>query len=199
MKVSKEQNAYNRDALISAASSLFQKQGFAATGVAQISEEAGLTQGGFYGHFKSKNLLVEAACRQSLANGHDAWRAMLGSTANDLETLIDAYVSPEHVEAVAEGCPMAAYTCEIKSQDAAVKDTFTHGFQDMVGILQEVLAGDFADETARRDALFFMCSMVGSVAMARATKATDPQLADEIIASTRESLKAVASPTHPKP
>lgn len=194
MKVSKEQNAYNREALVAAASSLFQKQGFAATGVAQISEEAGLTQGGFYGHFKSKNLLVEAACRQSLASGRDSWRAMMGSAASDLETLIDAYVSPEHVEAVADGCPMAAYTCEIKSQDDAVKATFTHGFEDMVGILQEVLAGDFADETARRDALFFMCSMVGSVAMARATQTTDPKLAEEIIAATRENLKAVAGP-----
>ncbi|MBV6823116.1 TetR/AcrR family transcriptional regulator [Pseudomonas sp. PD9R] len=193
MKVSKEQNAYNRDALVAAASSLFQKQGFAATGVAQISEEAGLTQGGFYGHFKSKNLLVEAACRQSLAKGHDSWRAMLGSAGNDLETLIDAYVSSAHVEAIAEGCPMAAYTCEIKSQDDAIKDTFTHGFENMVGLLQEVLAADSVDEAARRNALFFMCSMIGSVAMARATRATDPQLADEIIAATRENLKTVAN------
>lgn len=197
MKVSKEQNAYNREALVEAASSLFQKQGFAATGVAQISEEAGLTQGGFYGHFKSKNLLVEAACRQSMANGRDSWRAMMGTAASDLETIIDAYVSPEHVEAVAQGCPMAAYTCEIKSQDDAVKNTFTHGFEDMVGILQEVLSGDFADETARRDALFFMCSMVGSVAMARATKTSNPQLAEEIIAATRENLKAVANSAGP--
>lgn len=195
MKVSKEQNAYNRDALVAAASSLFQKQGFAATGVAQISEEAGLTQGGFYGHFKSKSLLVEAACRQALVNGRDSWRAMMGSAANDLETLVDAYVSPEHVEDVAEGCPMAAYACEIKSQDDAVKNTFTHGFEDMVVILQEVLAGDFADETARRQALFFMCSMVGSVAMARATKTTNPQLAEEIIAATRANLKAIANTT----
>ena len=193
MKVSKEQNAYNREALIAAASSLFQKQGFAATGVAQISEEAGLTQGGFYGHFKSKNLLVEAACRQAMANGRDSWRAMMGSAENDMETLIDAYVSPEHVEAVAEGCPMAAYTCEIKSQDDAVKSTFTQGFENMVAILQEILAGDFADETARREALFFMCSMVGSVAMARATKTTNPELADEIIAATRQNLKAIAN------
>jgi len=199
VKVSKEQNANNRDALIAAASGLFQKQGFAATGVAQISEEAGLTQGGFYGHFKSKTLLVEAACRQSLANGRDSWRAMIGTSGNDLETLIDAYVSPEHVEAVAQGCPMAAYTGEIKSQDDAVKATFTDGFEDMVGILQEVLAGDFADENARRDALFFMCSMVGSVAMARATKTTNPQLAEAIIAATRANLKAVASSACPTP
>lgn len=197
MKVSKEQNAYNREALVAAASSLFQKQGFAATGVAQISEEAGLTQGGFYGHFKSKNQLVEAACRQSLANGRDSWRAMMGTAASDLETIIDAYVSPEHVEAVAQGCPMAAYTCEIKSQDDAVKNTFTHGFEDMVSILQEVLSEDFADETARRDALFFMCSMVGSVAMARATKTSNPQLSEEIIAATRENLKAVANSAGP--
>jgi TetR/AcrR family transcriptional repressor of nem operon len=193
VKVSKEQNAYNRDALVTAASSLFQQQGFAATGVAQISEKAGLTQGGFYGHFKSKNLLVVAACRQALANGRDSWRAMLGTAANELETLVEAYVSPEHVEAVAQGCPMAAYTCEIKSQDDAVKNTFTHGFEDMVAILQEVLAGEFADENARRDALFFMCSMVGSVAMARATKTTKPQLAEEIIAATRANLKALAN------
>ncbi|MHC8319857.1 TetR/AcrR family transcriptional regulator [Pseudomonas sp. GB2N2] len=199
MKVSKEQNAFNREALVAAASSLFQQQGFAATGVAQISEEAGLTQGGFYGHFKSKSLLTEAACRQSMTNGHDSWRAMMGSAANDLETLIDAYVSPEHVEAVAEGCPMAAYTCEIKSQDDAVKATFTHGFEAMVGILQGVLAGDLADEDARRNALFFMCSMVGGVAMARATKATDPLLAHEMIAATRVSLKAVASSVRLKP
>ncbi|KAB0496498.1 TetR/AcrR family transcriptional regulator [Pseudomonas vancouverensis] len=192
MKVSKEQNASNREALIAAASSLFQQQGFAATGVAQISEEAGLTQGGFYGHFKSKSLLVEAACRQSLANGRDSWYALLGSGANDLDTLVDAYVSNEHVEAIAEGCPMAAYSCEIKSQDETVKDTFTHGFEDMVAILQEVLAGSFPNEAARREALFFMCSMVGSVAMARATKFTNSDLAEEIIAATRENLKSLA-------
>ena len=63
----------------------------------------------------------------------------------------------------------------------------------MVAIIQEVLARDFADETARREALFFVCSMVGSVAMARATKTTNPQLAEEIITATRATLKAVAN------
>ncbi|MFJ3485920.1 TetR/AcrR family transcriptional regulator [Pseudomonas sp. NPDC090202] len=194
MKVSKEQNAQNRDALVAAASGLFQEQGFAATGVAQISERAGLTQGGFYGHFKSKNLLIEAACRQSLQKCHDDWQAMRSTAANGLHAVIDTYVSSEHVDTIAEGCPMAAYTCEMKTQDDAVKHTFTQGFEGMAALLQDMLPEAFADDTARRKALFFMCSMMGSLAMARAIKSTDPQLAEEIVAATRENLKSAANP-----
>ncbi|MFJ3524256.1 TetR/AcrR family transcriptional regulator [Pseudomonas sp. NPDC090203] len=193
MKVSKEQNTQNRNALIDAASKLFQAQGFAATGVAQISEEAGLTQGAFYAHFKSKTLLIQAACQKAFSTCHGAWTAMKGTQANDLQTIIDSYVTPVHVDDPAEGCPMAAYASEIKSQDEPVKDTFTEGLQNMVGILNELLAKDFSDEAARRNALFFMSSMVGSVALARATKSTDPALAAEIITATRESLLAVAN------
>jgi TetR/AcrR family transcriptional repressor of nem operon len=183
----------NREALVTAASRLFQAQGFAATGVAQISEEAGLTQGGFYRHFKSKSLLAQAACQQSLDRCHDEWVAMKGSGADDLSTLIDAYVSAEHVDNVADGCPMSAYTCEIKSQDAGTQQIFTLGFDDMTALLEETLVGDIAPEDARRIALFFMSSMVGSVALARATKRTDPQRSEQILAATRDSLKAMAA------
>ncbi|WP_460045061.1 TetR/AcrR family transcriptional regulator [Pseudomonas sp. S2_H01] len=192
MKVSKEQNILNRNALIAAASKLFQAQGFAATGVAQISEEAGLTQGAFYAHFKSKTLLIQAACQKAFSTCHGAWMAMRANPANDLKTIVDSYVSPMHVDDPADGCPMAAYASEIKSQDAPVKDTFTQGLQDMAGVLNDVLTKDFDDEDARRNALFFMCSMVGTVALARATTSTDPKLAAEIITATRESLMLVA-------
>lgn len=188
MKVSKEQNIQNRNSLIAAASKLFQAQGFAATGVAQISEEAGLTQGAFYAHFKSKTLLIQAACQSAFATCRGAWETMTASRSNDLEIILDSYISPAHVDDPADGCPMAAYVSEIKSQDAPVKDTFTQGLEGMVGVLNEVLTKDFDDDAARRNALFFMCSMVGTVALARATKSTDPALSDEIINATKKSL-----------
>lgn len=192
MKVSKEQNTLNRNALIAAASKLFQVQGLAATGVAQISEEAGLTQGAFYAHFKSKTLLIQAACQKAFSTGQSAWMAMRANPANDLKTIVDSYVSPMHVDAPADGCPMAAYASEIKSQNALVKDTFAQGLHDMAGVLIDVLKKDFDDEDARRNALFFMCSMVGTVALARATVSADPKLSAEIITATRESLLLAA-------
>lgn len=193
MKVSKEQLLNNRNELIAAATSLFQEQGFGATGVAQISEQAGLTQGGFYAHFKSKSLLAEAACRQQFEKVRGEWEASKGTTANDLEALIDGYMCAEHVESPGEGCPMAAYTCEVKSQGAPFKDAFTRGFERMIEVLQETLAQEFPSETARRNALFLMCGMVGSVAIARATKESSPELSEEILVATRESLKEFAS------
>ena len=193
MKVSKEQLLNNRNELIAAATQLFQQQGFGATGVAQISERAGLTQGGFYGHFKTKGLLAQAACRQQFEKVRAEWEASKGTSDNDLETLIDGYVSTAHVDTAGDGCPMAAYTCEVKNQDALLKETFTQGFERMIEVLEETLKQDFTTETARRDALFSMCAMVGSVAIARATKATSPTLSEEILSATRESLKAFVS------
>jgi len=87
---------------------------------------------------------------------------------------------------------MAAYASEIKSQNALVKDTFAQGLHDMAGVLIDVLKKDFDDEDARRNALFFMCSMVGTVALARATVSADPKLSAEIITATRESLLLAA-------
>lgn len=195
MKVSKERSAANYGALINSASKLFKEQGFAATGVAQISAEAGLSQGAFYGHFASKNSLAVAACRHSMQTSNDWSRSVTGSSANGFKSFVDAYLSPENLDNVADGCPMAAYVCEVKGQDVAVKEAFAEGLEEIVRILQKTFTAELASDMAHRKSLFAMCSLVGSVAMARAVGTTHPLLAEQIIDATKECLHTFSSTT----
>ena len=107
MKVTREQAAANREKIVEVASTLFRKHGFDGIGVADIMKAAGLTHGGFYGHFESKDDLAAEACARALSR--EWWKeAIASSTAGGLETIVTAYLSPQHRSNRARGCLFAA-------------------------------------------------------------------------------------------
>jgi len=196
VKVSGSKVAEHRAALVATARRLLQERGFDGAGVAEISREAGLTQGALYGQFKSKgDLAREAACK-AFADGAASWRELREVMPDPLSAYLDAYLCESHIKEAGSGCLMAACVSDVPRQDPAIGAAFAAGFRDLVALIEGALPDGTAKEVARRRALTLVAAMVGSVAMARAMEKTDPDLSREIIAAAREELGHLAIGDH---
>ena len=174
MKVSREQMAENRRRILDAASSMFRDRGFDAVSVAEVMKAAGLTHGGFYGHFDSKDDLIT----QTLANALAADSVGGG----DFRTYIDSYLTPRHRDNAARGCPTAALAAAIRHQTPAAHAAMTEGLRAQIDrIARSIPDKDPAEQ--RRIAIGSWAAMVGAIILARATN--DPGLSDEILEQTR--------------
>ncbi|MBS9479006.1 TetR/AcrR family transcriptional regulator [Ancylobacter radicis] len=179
MKVSREQMAENRRRILEVASELFRDRGFDAVSVAEVMKAAGLTHGGFYGHFSSKDDLVAQTLAHVLAadsgEGGD-FRAYLGS-----------YLSPRHRDNPAAGCPTAGLAAAIRHQTPAARGAMTEGLRAQIARIEKALPElDPADR--HRAAIGSWAAMVGAVILARAI--ADPALSDEILEQTRAWIEA---------
>ena len=183
MRVSRAQAQENRERIVQEAGRLFRERGFDAVGVADVMKAAGLTHGGFYGHFKSKDDLIAQAMRACAAPVLEGWREEAQTDGPEaLKAIAGRYLSAEHLEGPGDGCLMAALGPEIARADAAVRGPVTEVAQGIVEVLQELTEGDTAAERRRR-ALATYAGWIGAMVLARASD-------DE--AFSREVLEAVA-------
>ncbi|MFN4117930.1 TetR/AcrR family transcriptional regulator [Acidovorax sp.] len=193
MKVSKEQMAENRERILDVAAQLFREKGFDGIGVADLMKSAGLTHGGFYGHFASKDDLMAQATERALQRLRAAWAAM-AQEAEDagrdpLATLEAAYLSPRHRDAPGHGCLLAALGSDAARQGPAVRQAVTEGVRAQVEGLAALVPG--RPKAARRQrALADYASLVGAMVLARAVD--DPALSDEILQATAAALRVHA-------
>jgi TetR/AcrR family transcriptional repressor of nem operon len=196
VKVSGKKVAEHRATLLATAARLLQNRGFDGAGVAEISREAGLTQGALYGQFKSKDALAREAACKAFADGVASWRELREAVPNPLSAYLDAYLCESHVKDVGSGCLMAACVSDVSRQDAAIGAVFAEGFRDLVVLIEDAFPDGTPKQVVRRRALTLVSAMVGCVAMARALEKTDPELSQEIIAAAREELGNLAIGDH---
>src|SRR3989440_12127595 len=112
MKVSREQAAQNRERIVEAAARLFRERGYEGIGVADIMKQAGLTHGGFYGHFKLKDSLAAEITARVL--GRKGWPERLTGTPNpSFAEVVRKYLSPRHREDAGQGCLLAALGSDV--------------------------------------------------------------------------------------
>ena len=189
MRYSKDHKQATRQRIVEAAGRRFKQDGIDGAGVATVMAEAGLTNGAFYGHFRSKEDLVANV----LADQLRAQRQSLDAQPSDragLEAFIRSYLSPRHRDQHADGCPSAALLDEIVRRPAAAKRVFT---DELTGTMDDVASRlDPTDvEAARTDALTLFGLMVGTLQLARAL--TDRDLSDQLLARGVETaLKLLA-------
>ena len=190
MKVTKEKAADNRAALVQAAGRLFRERGIDGVGVAEISKKAGLTHGALYAQFPSKEALAAEAFASGLKPGleqmmpdHDGRPA--------LADFLDHYLSIEHRDNLAAGCPMAASASEIARQDKVVCKRFTEGFEQFVAEVERGLGASPVKAENRQRALAMMAAMIGGVAASRAVAKTDPKLSNQILRAVRRIVGEV--------
>ena len=174
MKVSREQMAENRRRILDVASRLFRDKGFDAVSVAEVMKAAGLTHGGFYGHFSSKDDLIA----QTLAHVLTA----VSSSRSELRAYLKAYLSPRHRDNCAGGCPTASLAAAVRQQTPAARSAMTEGLQSQIDWIDTVLPGSNA-AAKRRAAIGSWAAMVGAVILARAID--DPKLSDDVLEQTR--------------
>jgi TetR/AcrR family transcriptional repressor of nem operon len=186
MKVSREQAAENRECIVSVAGRLFRERGFDGIGVADIMAAAGLTHGGFYGHFKSKDDLAAEACARALDASLQKWNAVTEGGVNPLKTITDSYLSVRHRDGPGDGCVISALGSDTARQGKLVRRAVTEGLENLVDRLSKLMPGSKAAK--RRKALASFAAMVGAVSMARAVD--DPDLSEEILRAVSLSLAA---------
>ena len=198
MKVSKEQVAQNRDALLQAAGRLFRERGIDGVGVAEICKHAGLTHGALYAQFPSKEALAAAALADGAARAN-GWmtRAVKGGEPT-LTDHLDTYLSSQHRDNLGGGCAMAASASEIARQPRDVSVAFTDGFNQLVGIIERTLARSGSAAERRQRALAITAAMIGGVAAARATAKANPALSDDILVAVRRLLDEVGAKAKPR-
>jgi TetR/AcrR family transcriptional regulator, transcriptional repressor for nem operon len=178
MRYGKDQKQATRRRIVEAAGRRFKQDGIDGAGVAAVMSDAGLTNGAFYAHFASKEDLVANV----LADQLRAQRHRFDSQPLDragLEAIIRAYLSPQHRDESADGCPSAALLDEIVRRPAATRDVFTDELLDTADDIAARI--DPADpEAAQLDALAIFGLLIGTLQLARTL--TDRDLSDQLLA-----------------
>src|SRR4051812_150847 len=177
MKVSREQAAENRERIIETAARLFRERGFDGIGVADLMQNAGLTHGGFYGQFDSKEDLAAKACERALGQSAARLdRVIAEHPKNALQAVAASYLSKRHRDDPGSGCAFVALGAEAPRHEAGVRKVFTAALYERVEKLVRLIPGTPA--ARRRKALATMASMVGAQVLARAVD--DAALSNEI-------------------
>jgi TetR/AcrR family transcriptional repressor of nem operon len=192
LKVTKEKATENRAALVQAAARLFREHGIDGVGVAEISKKAGLTHGALYAQFPSKEALAAEAFASGLKPGLEKLTADPAGRPATLTEFLDDYLSLEHRDNLAAGCPMSASASEIARQDKIVCERFTEGFEQLVALIEPSLGESAAGVDRHQRALAMMAAMIGGVAASRAVAKVDPKLANQILRAVRQMVGEVA-------
>src|SRR3954462_14375718 len=150
---SREEAARTRRNAVAAASRLFRQRGIEAVSIADVMAEVGLTAGGFYRHFESKEALAKEACADGFAHS-----GLARQPGNSPAAMLRHYLSKGHRDAASAGCPLPALASEMPRQPARVRRTYTDGVRVALARIGEVVPG--ADVRVR---LALLCSMVGAV------------------------------------
>ncbi|HSX62540.1 MAG TPA: TetR family transcriptional regulator [Tahibacter sp.] len=186
MRVSRAQADENRERIIDTAAQLFREKGFDGIGLNDLMQAAGLTRGGFYGHFESKQDLAVQACRRAL----QANAVTLGDGLREgLATFVDGYLSDAHCADAGGGCALAALAADVARQDESLRAVLRDGVARFATALESQVAG--ATEAERRDAaLASLAMLVGAVILARAVG--DASLSADLRAAARRGVLAHA-------
>lgn len=153
--------------ILDAAARAVRRHGYAGVGVAEVMKEAGLTHGGFYAHFKSRDALLAAAVEHAGTGSRKALGrridASLDAGASPLRALVEAYLSPEHVAAEDVGCPVAALGSEMVRQPEDVREASRRRVLGLIETVRQALPAD----SDPRQAAVIASSLVGTVQLAR--------------------------------
>jgi TetR/AcrR family transcriptional regulator, transcriptional repressor for nem operon len=194
MRFDKGHKEQTRRRIVEIAAQRFRKEGVAAVGIAGLMADAGLTHGGFYAHFPSKEDLVRAALDEASAQNEARRSKVLEQTepgAARAEALIRNYLRPAHRDAPELGCAAAALIAEIARHEPETRAAFTERLNGMLAQFETSLPTDLEPEIRRRRTIGIFATLLGALQMARAVD--DPALSDSILDS---GIEAALSQVH---
>src|SRR5712672_2024560 len=194
MGYSKAQKAKTHERIVAIASKRFREKGLAGIGIADLMKEAGLTVGGFYKHFDSRDALVAEAVGGAL----ELWKrqvdaAVSGGPPVTYESLVDEYLSEAHRNHPGTGCPVGALAGDLARTDRRTRALVSRKVRDNIELLATLIRNtNKADSRgARAQAVLTYCALVGAISMARAV--SDEELAREILKTAAQRLKNLAA------
>src|SRR4029077_9537774 len=178
----------HHEEIVGVAATRFREDGIDRVGVAELMHDDGLTHGGFYPHFESRNELVAEAVERALHDGGQAMAAVAESPTDPLAAVIDAYLSITHRDNLGTSCAVTTLAGDVARSNPRALAAYT----DQVGVYIDMLVGllppGTSDTRRRAKAITALSTLVGAVSMARAVN--DEDLSEEILASAASELKA---------
>ena len=189
-RVSRKQADLNREIIVEAATRLFRERGLHGISVVDVMGAAGLTHGGFYGHFESKEALAQEASGRAFSQANGRWKERIAEHQDKnaaRRALIEPYLSAASRDTPGESCPVVAFAGDMchEAAESGLRDTFMAGLEtllDTFGTLMD--SGN--DARDRKEALVQYSLMVGALTLARATQGQP--LSDEILEAAMSFL-----------
>lgn len=189
MRVSRAQAEENRETVINVASRLFREHGFDGIGLKDLMKGAGLTQGGFYKQFSSKDDLAAQASRRALESATRRWSTAAATSSDPLEAVMEFYLSPGHLGEKADGCPLVALGSDAARQNAEVRRPFEDGIRAHFEVLDELM-GDARSSNPSGKAMAILSLMVGAVTLSRIME--DESLSRGILDAAAGEVRRIA-------
>ncbi|THV19743.1 TetR/AcrR family transcriptional regulator [Peteryoungia ipomoeae] len=191
MRVSRAQAEANRETVINVASRLFREHGFDGIGLKDLMKGAGLTQGGFYKQFESKDDLAALASRRAMESATRRWSSVAASSPDPLQGVIELYLSAGHRGETGDGCPLVALGSDAARQSEDVRKPFEDGIKAHLQVLEELLPASDSRQTRTHKAEVMLALMVGAVTLSRIV--TDETLADHLLDAAAAEAKRIST------
>jgi TetR/AcrR family transcriptional repressor of nem operon len=195
-RISEQDMAQTRQRIVEAASPRFRTAGIDGIGIAALMKGAGMTHGGFYNHFASKDELAVAVCEDAFAASLATLARTVDETDPDRPSLAETvadYLSPTHRDLPDGGCPSAALVGDAGRHGPEIQAAYARGVAgyiagfDAAQQLEATERGEALDpDEARRRSIALLSEMVGAIVLSRAIRLVEPALSDEILAVNRQ-------------
>ena len=182
-----------RERILLAAARAIRRHGYEGVGVAEVMKDAGLTHGGFYAHFASRDALLAAAAEQAGAESNENLSRAISRAkpGEELMALVDSYLDDRHVTAAEQGlgCAIAAAGSDIPRQHPEVRRTVSRRIKDLIGLVERQFP-EWGKQAAHEKAMAIVATLIGALTLARAVD--DPQLSRAIRKAARGSIQAAS-------
>ena len=192
MRYSKEHKVETHARIVKKASARLREKGAHGIGVADLMRDAGLTHGGFYSHFDSRDALVIEAFSYAMDRSIESWRKVAAekAPAQRFETVVNKYLTPAHRDSPGLGCAVPSLGADIARESTKTRKAFAAKLDEMIEMMAETLPDD-GPKTARRQAIASLSTMVGSLLLSRI--AGTGEFSDDILAAGRQATLANGS------
>lgn len=178
--------------MIEAAAKLFREHGFDGVGIDAVMAEAGLTHGGFYKSFGSKDELIAEACRRVAGHSTETWRTNEENATDPLEGFVSRYLSLGHCRNPGSACLFVTLAGDAARKDGSVRGAFAEGLEGFTSHIEGLLPKAL-DNRRRETALSIAATLIGAVTIARATN--DDAFAASVLQAARASILQLATET----
>ncbi len=196
MRYSKEHKLETHARIVKKASVRLREKGAHGVGVADLMKEAGLTHGGFYAHFDSREALVIEAFAYAMDRSIERWRKVAEQIPPEkrLATIVETYLAPVHRDDPGHGCAIPTLGAEIARESPKTRKAFAAKLEQMIDMIADQIP-DVPRKTARKRAMAALGTMMGTLVMARV--AGSGEFSDEILGAGREAVLDRAMATKP--
>ncbi|WP_426434327.1 TetR/AcrR family transcriptional regulator [Bradyrhizobium genosp. P] len=187
MRYSKEHKQETHARIVRKAAVRLREKGAHGIGVADLMKEAGLTHGGFYAHFDSREALVIEAFSYAMDRSTERWRKVAEEVPPEkrLATIVDTYLTATHRDEPGHGCAVPSLGAEIVRETPKTRKAFALKLEQMIDMMADQIL-DVPRKTARKQAMATLATMMGTIVMSRI--AGNGELSDEILGSGREAV-----------